>query len=415
MSATTDSTPRTGQPLPDGEDLSRPLGTDFFGLDDLLSEPERALRDRVRAVCQERVVPVANDYWERADFSPVLLDTYRDLGIAGAALEGYGCLGVSPLAEGMIALELARADGSLATLNAVHSGLAMTSVALLGDDAQRERWLPRMATVDLIGAVALTEPEHGSDVVSLETTARRDGAEWVLDGHKRWIGNGSVADLVVVWARDEGGKVGGFVVEHPGGGADPLPGWEAEVITGKTANRGLWQAQIRLDGVRIPADHRLANARSFADTNVVLARSRQTVAWEAVGHAVAAYEGALTYALRRRQFGRPLASFQLIQDKLSHMVTDITSMQLLCARMSQLEAQGRCSLEHAAMAKLHCGSAARRVCSMARDMLGGNGILLDHHVARHVADVEAVYTYEGTDTVQSLLVGRSVTGISAFA
>ncbi len=396
--------------IPDGSDLGRSRGTDFMHLDDLLSESELAFRDRVRTVCDEQVVPIAADYWERGEFDQRMVEVYRGLGVAGATIEGYGCAGISPLAEGMIALELARADGSLATCNAVHSGLAMTSVHVLGSPEQRQRWLPGMASVELLGAVALTEPNHGSDVVSMETTARRDGGEWVLDGAKRWIGHGTVADLVVVWARDDDGKVGGFVVEQP----SEREGWAAEAITGKIANRGVIQGHIVMDGVRVPADARLEQARSFADTNRVLRKSRQGVAWEAVGHAVAAYEGALTYALRREQFGQPLAKRQLIQDKLAQMVTDITAMQLLCARMSQLEAQGRCTLEHAAMAKLHCGRRARAVCAVARDVLGGNGLLLDHHVARHFADVEATFTYEGSDTVQSLLVGRSVTGMSAF-
>ncbi|MFX0539827.1 acyl-CoA dehydrogenase family protein [Ornithinimicrobium sp. Y1847] len=399
---------------PDGAphpDLGTALGTDFMHLDDLLTEQERALRDRVRRTVGERVIPLAAEYWEAGDFDTRMLEVYRALGVAGASIQGWGCAGVSPLAEGLIALELARADGSLATCNAVHSGLAMTSVHLLGSAEQQDRWLPRMAQVEQLGAVALTEPNHGSDVVSLETTARRDGDDWVLDGAKRWIGHGTVADLVVVWARDEDGDVGGFVVEDP----REREGWNARPITGKIANRGVIQAHITMDGVRIPGDSRLAKARTFADTNEVLRKSRQTVAWEAVGHAVAAYEGALTYTLHREQFGRPLARNQLIQDKLATMVTQITAMQLLCARMSQLEAEGRCTIEHAAMAKLHCGRAAREVCATARDLLGGNGILLDHHVARHFADIEATYTYEGTDTVQSLLVGRQVTGMSAFA
>jgi glutaryl-CoA dehydrogenase len=412
-----DLTPRTDTDdasarLP--ELLAQSRGTDFYGLDELLTAPERRLRDRVREVCDARIAPIASDYWEQARFDPRMVEVYRELGVAGASLRGYDCPGLSVLAEGMIAMELARADGSLATLNAVHSGLAMTSVATLGSPEQRRRWLPPMARMERMGAVALTEPEHGSDVVSMETTARRDGDSWVLTGEKRWIGNGSVADIVVVWARDDDGDVGGFVVDHPGGADEPVPGWHAEVIEGKTANRGLLQAHLRLDGVRLPLDARLEQARTFADTNRVLAKSRQSVAWEAVGHAVAAYEGALTYALHRHQFGRPLARFQLVQDKLSHMVTDITGMQLMCVRMAQLEQRGGCRIEHAAMAKMHCAATARRVCASARDILGGNGILLDHHVARHMADIEATYTYEGTDTVQSLLVGRAVTGMSAF-
>jgi glutaryl-CoA dehydrogenase len=396
--------------LPDGADLGLARGTDSFGLDDLLSGTERGLRDGLRAWCDTEVVPRAHEWWEAARFPAELVPGLAATRVAGAAIQGYGCAGVSPVAEGMMCAELARGDGSVATFNAVHSGLAMTSVHLLGSEEQRERWLPSMARLETIGAVALTEPTHGSDVVSLETTARRDGDQWVLDGAKRWIGNGSIADLVVVWARDEAGDVGGFVVE----GAQQTAGWDARVIEGKVSNRGVLQAHIRLDGVRVPVEHRLAGAHTFADTNKVLARSRQTVAWEALGHAVAAYEGALTYALRREQFGRPLAKNQLIQDDLARMVTQITAMQLMCTRMSQLEEQGRCTIEHAAMTKLHTTTAAREVVATARDMLGGNGILLDHHVGRHFADLEAVYTYEGSRTVQSLLVGRSVTGVSAF-
>lgn len=402
--------PEPAREQPDGSDLAEPLGTDFYGLDELLTDRERELRDGVRRWCAEEVAPHAATWWDQARFPTEILPGYAATRVAGASLHGYGCAGVSPLAEGMMCAELARGDGSVATLNAVHSGLAMTSIHDLGSEEQRERWLPGMARVEMLGAVGLTEPTHGSDVVSLETTARRDGDHWVLDGAKRWIGNGSVCDLIVVLARDDDGDVGGFVLEAP----QEVDGYDAQVITGKMSNRAVWQTHIRLDGVRVPADNRLARARTFEDTNLVLGRSRQTVAWEALGHAVAAYEGALTYALRREQFGRPLAHNQLVQDDLARMLTLITSMQLMCTRMSQLEEKGECTLERAAMAKLHTTTAGREVVAIARDMLGGNGILLDHHVGRHFADLEAVYTYEGSRTVQSLLVGRKVTGESAF-
>ncbi|MGE3287734.1 MAG: acyl-CoA dehydrogenase family protein [Pseudonocardia sp.] len=419
MTDTTDHTavvdPAAAIQLPSGADLARSRETDFYHVADHLDEQERAVLARVREYCDTEVAPVANDFWERAEFPAPLVDGYRRLGVAGGSLSGYGCPGLSPLAEGMVAAELARGDGSIATFNAVHSGLAMTTIGMLGSDEQKRRWLPAMATVDRLGAFALTEPEHGSDVVRLATRAHRqsDGS-WALHGRKRWIGNGTIADIVVVWARDDDGAVGAFVVEHPGGAADPAPGYRARKITGKAANRAVWQAQIELDGVRVPADARLALARTWDDTGRVLAKSRQTVAWEALGHAIAAYDAAVTYALRREQFGRPLARFQLVQDKLSHMLADITAMQTMCVRMSELQAQGRADLEHAALAKLVTASGARRVCAMGRDILGGNGILLDHHVARHHADIEAVYTYEGTDSVQSLIVGRAITGLSAF-
>lgn len=400
--------------LPRGDDLGRARGTDFYSVEDVLSDHERELRDRVRAFCDDALIPVAADHWERAELPWDLLKSYAGLGIVGGVIKGYGCPGLSPVVDGMIIAELARGDGSFSTFHGVHSGLAMGTIGQLGSDEQKQRWLPSMVTLDKLGAFALTEPDHGSDVVAMSTRAERDGSGWVLSGEKRWIGNGTIADVIVVWARDDDGLVGAFVVEHPDGAEHPVAGFSAQAITGKTAHRAVWQAQISLDGVRVDGDARLAGANSFSDTNQVLAKTRQGVAWEAVGHAIAAYEAAVTYALRREQFGQPIASFQLVQDKLSHMLMDITSMQQMCVRMSQLETEGRAQLQHAALAKLHTASAARRVCAMARDILGGNGILLDHVVARHHADVEAVFTYEGTDSVQSLIVGRAITGISAF-
>jgi glutaryl-CoA dehydrogenase len=395
-------------------DLARSQGTDFFAMDDLLSAEERSIRDRVRAFADEQLIPVANDYWERAEFPRDLVPRYAELGVAGGTIGGHGGPGMTAVAEGLVALELARGDGSFSTFNSVHSGLAMHAIDMLGSQEQKRRWLPDMARCDKLGAFALTEPDHGSDVVRLATRARRDGDHWVLNGAKRWIGLGTFADIVVIWARDEDGQgdVGGFVLDRRDGDAT---GYHASAITGKTSNRALHQADIRLEDLRVPVENRLEQSRTFADTGRCLTKSRQTIAWEAVGHAIAAYECALAYAKRREQFGRPIAGFQLVQDKLSHMVADITGMQLTCLRMAQLQMEGRIRLEHAALAKLNTAAGARRVCAMARDILGGNGILLEHHVARHHADMEAVYTYEGTDTVQSLIVGRAVTGLSAFA
>jgi glutaryl-CoA dehydrogenase len=387
------------------------MRADFYRFDDLLTDAEREVRDRVRHWCDKELIPVASDYWERAEFPFELVPGYRDLGIAGGHLRGYGCPGMSAVAEGLVAAELARGDGSFSTFNVVHSGLAMTTIGLLGSAEQKERWLPALARCEKLGAFALTEPAHGSDVVRLETSARRDGSHWVLDGEKRWIGNGSIADLVIVWARDDDGNVGGFVVEHPEG---RTPGYDATVITGKSGNRAVWQADIRLRGVRVPMDNRLAAARTFGDTARVLTKSRQNVAWEGLGHAASAYETALAYVLERRQFGKPLAAFQLVQNKLAGMLSEIVGMQFLCLRLAQMQDHGQVDLATASLAKLHTAAAARRVLADARDLLGGNGLLLDHHVARHHADMEAVYTYEGTDTIQSLIVGREITGIPAF-
>jgi glutaryl-CoA dehydrogenase len=363
----------------------------------------------VRHFCDTEVVPVIGDYWERAEFPFELIGKLAELNIAGGTIGGYGCPGHSHVAAGLVGQELARGDGSVCTFFGVHSGLAMTSIALLGDEAQKRRWLPAMARMELIGAFALTEPEHGSDAVALETSARRDGDHWVLDGAKRWIGNGSFADLVIVWARDEDGRVGGFVV--PRG----TSGYEATVMTGKAAKRAVWQAEIVLDGVRVPLGNRLAGSRSFKDTARVLTTTRAAVAWEAVGHAMAGYEAALAYVTKRRQFGAPLAAFQLVQAKLAHMLAEVTAMQLVSLRLGQLAAAGQLTDGQASLAKLHNAAKARQVLADARDLLGGNGILLDHHVARHHADVEAVFTYEGTDHIQSLIVGREITGLSAFS
>ncbi len=382
---------------------------DVFLLDDTLSDAERELRDRVRAYGDEHVLPVINDYWERADFPFELIAPLAELGVVGGTIEGYGCPGLSRRGAGIVARELARADGSLNTFFGVHSGLAMGSIALLGSEAQKQRWLPGMARLETIGAFALTEPEHGSDSVSLETRARRDGAHWVLDGHKRWIGNASIADVVVVWARDDDGDVGGFLVERGTDGFDP-----STVIEGKIGKRAVWQAEITLEGVRIPADSRLEQARTFRDTSRVLDATRGGAAWECVGHAMACVEAAVRYAGEREQFGRPIASFQLVQSKLATMAAELTAMQLVCFRLAELQQAGEATAEMSSLAKLHNVRKAKLICSEARDILAGNGLLLENHVARHMTDMEIVDTYEGTDSIQSLILGRALTGISAF-
>jgi glutaryl-CoA dehydrogenase len=383
--------------------------TDLYRIDELLGDGERQVRDRVRAFCDKEVLPVINDYWERAEFPFELVPKLAALGLAGGTIRGYGCPGLSTVAVGLVGMELARADGSVCTFFGVHSGLAMGSIAILGSEEQKRRWLPAMARMEKLGAFGLTEPEHGSDAVALETRARRDGEDYVLDGAKRWIGNASFADLVIVWARDDAGKVGGFVVEKG------TPGFSASVMTGKTAKRAVWQAEITLDGARVPAANRLAGSGGFGDTARVLRATRSGVAWEAVGHAAAAYEAALAHAKQREQFGTPLAGFQLVQSKLARMLAELTAMQLLCLRLSQLAAAGTMTDGMASLAKMHCAARAREVVADARDVLGGNGILLENHVARHQADMEAVYTYEGTDSIQSLIVGREITGESAFS
>ncbi|MGY1636096.1 acyl-CoA dehydrogenase family protein [Geodermatophilus sp. SYSU D00742] len=382
---------------------------DFYALEELLAPEEIELRDRVRAFCEREVTPRINDWWERAEFPFELVPRIAGLGIAGGTVQGYGSPGMSAVAAGLVAAEWARADGSIATFYGVHSFLAMQSIALLGSEEQRERWLPAMARMERIGAFALTEPRHGSDAVALETSARRDGDTYVLDGQKKWIGNGTIADHVLVWARGEDGAVGGYVVDKG------TPGYRATVMTGKTALRAVWQAEITLDGVRVPSENKLAHCHSFRDVSAVLDRTRYTVAWRALGLATAAYELALAHALQREQFGQPIAGYQLVQDKLARMLAEITAMQLMCWRLSTLADAGRMTAAMASLAKMNHAAKARAIVADARDVLGGDGILLDHHVARHHADMEAVFTFEGTDSVQSLIVGREITGHSAIS
>ncbi len=391
------------------EHLGEALGTDFFSVREQFTAEQWDRFTTVRRFVDDEVLPGIGDYWERAELPWHLFRRLPELGIVGEDITGYGAAGMSPMACGLVHMELHRGDGSLGTFLGVHAGLAMQSIAMCGSEEQQQRWLPSMSTLERIGAFALTEPEHGSDSIALETTARRDGDHWVLDGTKRWIGNGTIADLVVVWARDTGsGEVLGFVVETP------AEGYRASVIEGKVSLRSVWQADVVLDGVRVPDENRLARARTFADCGRVLASTRGTCAWMALGHATAGYDAALRYAGQRTQFGKPLAAFQIVQQRLVHMLADLTSMQLYCVQTGRLADAGRLSPTVAGLAKMHNTRTARRVLSEARDLLGGNGILLEHHVARHWADIESIHTFEGTETVQTLIVGRDITGISAF-
>ena len=389
--------------------MSPTAAVDFYALDDLLTPEEREIRDRLRDFCAREVTPIASRYWEAAEFPFELIPKMAGLNLAGGTIEGYGCPGMSWVAAGLVAQEWARSDGSVGTFFGVHSFLAMQTIGMLGSEEQKQRWLPAMARLEKVGAFALTEPDHGSDSVGLETSARRSGDVYRLNGRKKWIGNASFADHVIVWARGEDGEVGGYVVDKG------TPGFHTHVITGKTALRSSWQAEIELVDVRVPVENRLAECRSFKDVGKVLTSTRYTVAWRALGLAMTAFELARDHALAREQFGKPIASFQLVQDKLSRMLAEVTTMQLLCWRASVLAGEGRLTDGMASLAKLNNAAKARSVVADARDILGGDGILLEHHIARHFADMEAIFTFEGTDSIQSLIVGREITGIQAIS
>ncbi|PLS78934.1 MAG: acyl-CoA dehydrogenase [Chloroflexi bacterium] len=383
---------------------------DFYLFDELLSDEERDYRDRVRAFCDEEVIPIINPYWERAEFPHELVPKLAALNIAGGSIQGYGCPGMSSVAAGVIGAELSRGDGSVCTFFGVTSGLAMSSIYYCGSEEQRQQWLPALAKLEKIGAFGLTEPYIGSDASHIQTTAQRVGDRYILNGAKRWIGNATFADVTIIWARDEeSGQVGGFLVERD------TPGFEAKPIAGKIAKRALINADITLTNCEIPERNRLAKAFSFKDTANVLKNTRYGVAWEGVGHAMAAFELARDYAMKREQFGRPIASFQLIQQKLVHMLGEVTAIQLLCWRLSRLRDEGRMTDGMASLAKQQSAARARSVVALGREILGGNGVLLENHMARHFADMEAVYTYEGSNEINTLVVGREITGIQAFA
>jgi glutaryl-CoA dehydrogenase len=383
---------------------------DFYALELLLSDEDRRLLHAVRAFGEKEVAPIINDHWTRASFPFEIVAALRELGTAGLPYTGYGCRGGSFLMDGMVAMELATADPSIATFHGVHSGLSMGSIYLCGSEEQKQRWLPAMARWEKIGAFGLTEPDVGSGAArGLTTTARRDGDQWVLNGQKKWIGNATFADLTVVWARDEAdGQVKGFVVEKD------TPGFSTTKLEDKIALRVVQNALIDLVDVRVPEANRLAGANSFRDTAKVLLMTRAGVAWMAVGCARGAYQHALAYAKQREQFDRPIAGFQLVQDLLVRMLANTTASAALCARLSQLQDAGVAADEHASLAKAFCTVRMRETVGYARELMGGNGILLEHNVGRYVADAEAIYSYEGTREMNTLIVGRSITGHSAF-
>ena len=393
--------------------LTRPLpapNSDFYQTFDVLNESQKEVVKRVRTFMETQVAPIIERYWSAGEFPFELIAGIRDLHIAGTSIQGYGCPGGGSLLANYVAMEMARVDCSISTFFGVHSGLAMGSIYICGSEEQRQRWLPDMAAFNKIGCFALTEPLVGSGAAGgLLTTARREGETWILNGQKKWIGNATFADLCVVWARDvSDNQVKAFVVEKG------TPGFTAEKIENKMALRVVQNALITIDNCRVPEANRLQNANSFKDTDKVLRSTRASVAWEAVGCMRGAYEHALKYAQEREQFGRPIAAFQLVQDLLFRMLSNITACECMCLRLAQLEEVGVLKNENSAMAKAYCCMKMRESVGYARELLAGNGILLDYHVGRFVADAEALYTYEATREMNALIVGRAASGFSAF-
>jgi len=401
------------------------LAADFYGFQTLLTDAEqRALRE-IRGFLDTEVRPFADDQWERAESPRHLVPRIAELGLYANGFPETRRFECSDLFRGWVAMEISRADPSTATFIGVHSGLAMTSIAVGGSDEQRAEWLPVLARGEQIACFGLTEPGHGSDTAKgLETTAERrtraDGTdEWVLNGAKRWIGNGAFADLVVIWARDVADdQVRGFLVRTPS------VGFTATKIERKQSLRAVENADIVLHDVVVPEADRLQRIDGFRDLAVVLRLTRAQVAWQALGVAVGAYECAAAYAQAREQFGRPIASFQLVQQKLADALANITACIGMCVRVSQLQDDGEQKDHHSAMAKAFVTARMRETVALCREICGGNGVQLGgqeqlgipagYGIARYFADAEAVYTFEGTYDMNSLIVGRAVTGIAAF-
>ncbi|MGI8825337.1 MAG: acyl-CoA dehydrogenase family protein [Chloroflexota bacterium] len=381
----------------------------FVRVDTLLTQQELAIQARVREFVDERVIPIMAGRWDAAEFPFELVPELARLGVPGGSIQGYGCSGWSSVAYGLALQEIARGAGSLATFLHVQSGLAMTVIHELGSEEQKELWLPALARCEKVGCFALTEPDVGSDAASIATTARRDGAEYVLQGRKRWIGNASFADIAIICARGEDDKVGVFLVEGDN------PGYHAEPILQKGSQRAVVQAEIELCDCRIPESNRLPGGRGLGSILSCLTESRFGVAWDGLGQALDCYEIALAYALERRQFGQPLAGFQLVQHKLVTMITELSEAQLLSIHIGRLKDAGRLEPGQVSMLKMSNLTKARQVAALAREVLGGNGILLDYRIMEHMADIEGAYTYEGANDINMLIVGQAITGHKAFA
>jgi alkylation response protein AidB-like acyl-CoA dehydrogenase len=388
-----------------------PPNSDFYQFVETLGADELATVKRVRAFMETKVAPVINKYWVEDAFPFELLPAFKELNIGGLGIQGYGCPGGSQLLVGLVAIEMSRFDASIATFFGVHSGLAMTSIAFGGSEEQKQKWLPPMARMEKIGCFGLTEPLVGSGTGGgLTTTAKREGDTWVLNGQKRWIGNAPWCDISIIWARDlADNQVKGFIVENK-----TTPGFSVEKIQNKIALKVVQNGQITLKDCRVPEENRLQLDKSFRDTARVLRLTRYLVGWEATGCQMGAYEHAVKYAQERLQFGKPIGSFQLVQDLLAKMLSNITACQCMVVRTAQLDAEGKLTDQHAALAKAFTTTRMRETVAWARELLGGNGIVVDYNVARYFADAEALYSYEGTYQMQHLIVGKAITGLSAF-
>lgn len=388
--------------------MARVQGLDYYQIEELLSDEERMVRDVAREFVDREVLPIITPHHREGSFPVPLARKMGELGFLGANLKGYGCPGIGSVAYGLIMQELERGDSAIRSFASVQGALSMYAIHRFGTEAQKERWLPGLARGEAIGCFGLTEPEFGSDPGNMATKAVRARDGFALNGTKRWITNGTLADVAVIWAKLDG-VVRGFLVEK---GA---PGFHATDIHGKFSMRASATSDLVLEGCWVPEANLLPKSDGLKAPLSCLNQARYGIAWGAVGAALACYDCALDYAKSRIQFGKPIASFQLVQAKLAHMVTEITKAQVLCLRLAQLKDQGRAKHTQVSLAKRNNVAMAIEVARMARDMLGANGIVDEYPVIRHLGNLESVSTYEGTHDIHTLVLGRDVTGISAFA
>jgi glutaryl-CoA dehydrogenase len=382
-------------------------GVDYYGLDDLLTDEERMIRKTVRDFVEGEALPLMEDHHAREEFPRQLIPRMAELGLFGANLKGYGCAGLNNIAYGLICQEVERGDSGLRSMVSVQGSLCMHPIYAFGSEAQKQRWLPAMAAGKVIGCFGLTEPDHGSDPGGMETRARADGNQFIISGVKRWITNGSIADIAIVWAKTTDG-IRGFLVEKG------TPGYTTRDLKGKFSLRASITSELVLDEVRVPRENLLPGVVGLKGPFSCLTQARYGIVWGAMGAAMACYLTALQYAKDRRQFDRPLAGFQLVQQKLVHMVTEITKGQLLAYRLGQLKDQGALRPEQVSLAKRNNVGQALDIARLARDILGANGIVNEYPVIRHMLNLETVNTYEGTYDMHTLIIGRDITGQDAI-
>ncbi|XP_042514751.1 acyl-coenzyme A oxidase 4, peroxisomal isoform X1 [Macadamia integrifolia] len=386
-----------------------PCASDYYQFDDLLTHEERAFRIKVREVMEKEVAPIMAQYWEKAEFPFHVIPKLATMSVAGGTIKGYGCPGLSITGSAIATAEVARVDASCSTFILVHSSLAMLTIALCGSEAQKQNYLPSLAQFRTISCWGLTEPDNGSDASSLMTTATKVEGGWLLDGQKRWIGNSTFADLLVIFARNtETNQINGFIVKKD------VQGLTVTKIENKIGLRMVQNGDIVFKKVFVPDEDRLPGVNSFQDTNKVLAVSRVMVAWQPIGITMGVYDMCHRYLKERKQFGAPLAAFQINQEKLVRMLGNIQAMFLVGWRLCKLYESGKMTPGHASLGKAWITLKARETVSLGRELLGGNGILSDFLVAKAFCDLEPIYTYEGTYDINSLVTGREITGIASF-